>query len=527
VQTPRELCDDAVVNVRPAQNWYGHWLLPMALLAAVAMVVFATAYLLDHLLAGGHPSSGALSRYTRFDSDLIADAIAQLAPVVIGMFGIVVTVVRMFLRDRVNRLAMGYYVVIGVCGLWLSFGLQADFVPRAALLLTLSAASVGLLLMLPYFGYVFRFLEPVNLVQRIGREASTAVAAGTGAARLEQIDARQAAALSALAELTDIVSNSISGNDKIIASRAVNAYRDFVSDYLALKPRAVDGWFRIGTLIRTNPDFVAMDPESLVDLEQRRTWVEWQVLRQYLGIYNEALVSMRDINYLVAIDTRYIGEAASQRDDRELVALVLRYFNSYLRSTLNARDVRTAYNVLNQYRLLAETLMRQRNGAYALEAARHMGYYGQVSFDMSLTFVSETVAYDLASLCQLAHQIDAPEQEALLGHFLELDRPLRNESQERALLGVRKAQTKLAAYYLSVGDDAHALCIARDMMVEPDQRLAVIRNELERVRGKDFWEIIDRGRNFEYMPPAQRAQLDAFFQLLEQARLPDPVTGQA
>ena len=38
-------------------------------------------------------------------------------------------------------------------------------------------------------------------------------------------------------------------------------------------------------------------------------------MRQYLGIYNEALGTMRDINYLVAIDTRYIGEAASARGD--------------------------------------------------------------------------------------------------------------------------------------------------------------------------------------------------------------------
>ncbi len=36
-------------------------------------------------------------------------------------------------------------------------------------------------------------------------------------------------------------------------------------------------------------------------------------MRQYLGIYNEALATMRDINYLIAIDTRYIGEAAARR----------------------------------------------------------------------------------------------------------------------------------------------------------------------------------------------------------------------
>jgi hypothetical protein len=41
--------------------------------------------------------------------------------------------------------------------------------------------------------------------------------------------------------------------------------------------------------------------------------------------------------------------------------------------------------------------------------------------------------------------------------------------------------------------------------------LVSIRRALEAVRSKDFWEIIDRGRNFEYMPDAQRACLDEFF----------------
>ncbi len=58
-----------------------------------------------------------------------------------------------------------------------------------------------------------------------------------------------------------------------------------------LKHDASEGWFAIGEGLRKNPDFVAMDPESLGDLEARRTWVEWKVMRQYLGIYNEALAS--------------------------------------------------------------------------------------------------------------------------------------------------------------------------------------------------------------------------------------------
>jgi len=312
-------------------------------------------------------------------------------------------------------------------------------------------------------------------------------------------------------ELTDITSNSISGKDKIIASGAVDALKDFALEYIKNKPKASAAWFDIGPSIRENPDFVAMDPESLHDLENRRTWVEWKVMRQYLGIYNEALAIMRDINYLVAIDTRYIGEAAAAAKDSELIQLVYRFMNSYLRSALNARDVRTAYNILNQYRLLVEAMLRNGSAPAAVEGVRHMFYYGHVSFDMKLTFVTETVAYDVSTLCQIACELGLPQEDEILRMFLELDRPLRVSSQETALLGVRKAQVKLAAFYLSQGAEEKARLIAKDMESEPADRLTAIRRALESVTSKDFWEIIDRGRNFEYMPDKQRARLSEFF----------------
>ena len=106
----------------------------------------------------------------------------------------------------------------------------------------------------------------------------------------------------------------------------------------------------------------------------------------------------------------------------------------------------------------------------------------------------------------------------MLAEFLELDQPLQVRSQEKGLLGVRKAQVKLAAYYLSQGEEEKARLICQDMKDEPPERVAQIRQQLEHVTSKDFWEIIDRGRNFEYMPESQRQCLKTFFAWLEQAR---------
>jgi hypothetical protein len=508
------------------------WIVPIVALASSALAIFGAFYVLDFYVTSPPPAPAghALQYYLHFDPDKITDATGSLAAMVAAVFGIVITVVsiivqlsadrytgvaRMFLRDRTNLVVMGYYLMTTLCGMWLSLSLKDGFAPRVSLLAMLVASTVALVLMAPYFGYVFWFLEPMNIIRRIWTEAVRDAAEGAAEADPTRSARAQAATLAAMEELTDITSNSISGKDKIIASGAVDALKDLALEYLARKSRAMPVWFQIGEDIRENPDFVAMDPESLADLERCRSWVEWKVMRQYLGIYNEALASMRDINYLIAIDTRYLGEAAGQAADYEVTRLAFRFMNSYLRATLNAREVRTAYNVLNQYRLLVEAMIRQRHDEIAFEGVQHLLYYGHVSFDMKLTFVTEMVAHDVSSLCQFANEMRCEREDAMLAEFLELDRPLRVRSQEKALLGVRKAQVKLAAYYLLHGEEARAQAIADDMRDEPPERRLQIQEQLEKVESKDFWEIIDRGRNFEYMPPDQRAQIARFFARFE------------
>lgn len=516
-------------------TWGRRWLRPVVLLGGAALAVFWALYSLDYYAIEGGRAGHAggvqpLSRYLDFDPGSITDAISALAGVVAAVLGIVITVVsivvqlsaarfagitRMFLRDRVNTVVIGYYVVVCVVGVWLSVALHQDYVPRAALLAMLVFTTTALVLMVPYFGYVFWFLEPINIIARIRSQALLAARQGAALADAGSASIKQEQVLLAMEELTDIASASISNKDKIIASGAVDALKDLALGYLGEKRAAKPTWFMVHDGIAKNPDFVAMDPESLHDLEARRSWVEWKVMRQYLGIYNEALGSMRDIDYLIAIDTRYLGEAAADRDDDELIELVYRFMNSYLRATLNARDVRTAYNVFNQYRKLVEAMLAKGKGKEALMGLRHMIYYGHVSYDMKLTFVTETVAYDVSSLVQSAHELRVAEEAAMLDSFLELDRPLRTQQQESALVGVRKAQVKLAAYYLARGQEALARRIAEDMSHEPPARLSSIHESLSSVTTKDFWEIIDRGRNFEFMPAPERGELARFFSWLD------------
>ncbi len=381
------------------------WLLPVAVIVSLGVLAFSTLYITDIIVSTGGATSagGALDRYLAFDPEMLTDALPALGMTIVAVLGIMLTVVAilvqlssdrytgvalMFIRDPVNIAVMTYFVVASLAAVALSVSLHEDFVPRTALVAVLAATGLGLAIMLPYFAYVFWFLEPGNIIERIRREATRRTASGLTTDSVGTVAYKQARVLSLLEEITDIANNSIDGRDKIIASHAVDALRDFLLEYLRHRPHDLRPWHTLGRHIRENPDFVAMDPESLHDLELGGKWLEWKVLRQYLGVYNEALVSMQDINYLIAIDTRYIGEAAIEDDDAELLEMVMCFMNSYMRSAINARNVRTAYNVLHQYRMLVECMLRNGWGRAAREAVRFMKYYGHVAFDDNLAFIT-------------------------------------------------------------------------------------------------------------------------------------------
>jgi len=157
----------------------------MALLGGVALIGFAAFYLIDHYVTGGGPAeagASAIGRYVRPEPSLISDALSGLTGINAAVLGIVITVVsllvqltsdrytgvaRMFLRDRTNVAVMAYYVIACVVGLFLSLSLHSEFVPRATVFAMLAATGFGLVIMLPYFAYVFDFLDPEKIVGRI------------------------------------------------------------------------------------------------------------------------------------------------------------------------------------------------------------------------------------------------------------------------------------------------------------------------------------------------------------------------
>jgi hypothetical protein len=445
-------------------NRGGKWFLPMLVLGIVSVAIPFTLFAVDHyLLPAGH--EGPVAHYLSFDDEAVSNSIGVLSSIIAAVLGIIITVAsiivqlaatrytpavtEIFFRDRTNLSILSLYVVGCVMGFWTAFGVNQGWVPRVSLIVMLSMATIGFVIMAPYFAYVFRFLAPRSVVNRIKTEAEK-IAANPHATGTMGARHRHERSLELVEQLTDIAINSISQKDKIIATACVDALKELSAAYLGSKENLQDSWFVLGDEIRQNPDFASMAEDSVVDLEAQKTWFEFKILRQYQAIYTEALGTMRDINYVIAINTRQIAEEALRRQDTEALQLNVKFFNTYLRATLNQNDVRTAYTILNQYRIMAESMVRAEQGELALKVANHIKYYGHLSYQKHLAFVTETVAYDLGALCEVANDCKSSIEAELLSVFLDVD-PSHSvgEVQETSLRGVRKAQIKLATYYLN------------------------------------------------------------------------------
>jgi hypothetical protein len=316
--------------------------------------------------------------------------------------------------------------------------------------------------------------------------------------------------IDAVEELEDVARSAMQNSDRGIAMVSVEALTELLGDVTRQREELPRDWFVLDDVIARDADFVSMAAPALEAIAKEGTWFEAKILRQCRELFVDACGNARDVASMIAIHTRRLGEEFALTHP-PLLEQCLRAFNSYLRASLNARDMRTGFYVLHQYRLLGESLLAQGLEPAVLEIATHMRYYGRTASASELPFLLEVAAYDLSNLIEAAADKIAV-RDALIEVLLAID----HEGAEN-LLGVRKAQIQLATFFLVRGDPTPARRIAADLASERRGLLLTAREELEGESSPHYWEINDRAVNFSYLPPDRRAKLADVFALVAQA----------
>lgn len=317
------------------------WIGPVLGLAGMAALCLIVSFSYDFAYnrPPGAEDLTPLGLLFNYDMETLQNALGNVAQMVAAVVGIVITVVAiivqlaatrytprvtdLFLKERTNIVILGFFVIACVFTVWVSMTVGNGFLPRASVIAAVLVATASLILMVPYFAWVFDFLDPERVVARI-QEQALGHASNPG----RDITRSQELVLEAVEVLADVATAAVSAQDKLISARAVDALRVLMVHYTERKSALPEGWHEPGQTIRENPDFVAMHADALQDLVRDRLWLEWKVLRQFQGIYNEALDDSPDMNYLLAIDTRYLGEAALLAGDEASLRLVIKFFNT-------------------------------------------------------------------------------------------------------------------------------------------------------------------------------------------------------
>jgi Predicted membrane protein (DUF2254) len=493
-----------------------------AVLLGLAALLLALASWLEGSDAWRHP----LRWLASLDNTGALALLASSAQIVAGVLAILITVVaivvelaanrythritQLFVRDRVNRAVMAFFVLTTVLCIWLAVALSGrvggvPLLPRGGFLLAMGMMTACLLMLLPYFAYVFHFVSPHQVIRRIRSEALARVRHARGG----DVRETKRAVIAAVEELEDIARSAMQHSDRGIAMAAVAALADLLGDVTQVRRALPQGWFLVDEAIAHDADFVSMAAPAIEEIAREGTWFEAKILRQCLALFGDAVGSARDVASMIAIHTRRLAASYAVAYP-PLVTQCQRAFHSYLRAAINARDPRTAYYVLHQYRLLGEDLLAKGLEPAALEVAGRVRFYGRLANASNLPFLLEVAAYDLAHMVEAAADKPAA-RDALLEVLLAIDL----EGAEN-LLGVRRAQIQLATFFLARGDAAPARHIAADLAAERRGLLLTAREELEREVSPHYWEITDRGSNFSYLPPERRAKLGEVFALIGQ-----------
>jgi hypothetical protein len=521
----------AVTTARPAiprhRPLVGPALLFLVLLATSLLLLVVSSILASASL---DPILNPLQWLSTLDVDAAAEIMSNNAEVVAAVLAAAVTVVaivvqlaatrysheitRLFVREPVNVVVLGFLMLTAVQCVWTVAVLDESGpdagVPHAGFAITLGMVTVSLLMLVPYIFFLFTFLSPINVIQRICRDAYRCILK----AREASTPQSQRRVQDAVDQLQDVARSAIQQGDRTIALAAVDAMSNLLFDYARVRDRLPRTWFDVTESVAADADFAALAPESMQAVRAQGVWLEHKILRRYLTLMGQAANQARDVAYLIGINTRRMATELGPSHGH-LLDLTVRAFNSYLRTTLNSRDPRTAYYLMHLYRMVASAMLHAGRTDRMLTIVDHLQFYGQYGYQLSMSFPLEVAAHEIFELIEDAEGLESPAVDALLDRLLDLDQEIKEDHNEESLLGVRRTQIQLATLFLMRGQRQRADRIIEDLRGERLDRLERLRANLLHEDREQYWELTDRGLNFNYLAPERRRYLADIFGALQ------------
>jgi hypothetical protein len=441
---------------------------------------------------------------------IVFTTVAIAVPLTANMYS--VKLLDLFIRDKVNLLVLGLFVLGVPNSVWVIHSVKENYEPVFQIYLALGMSILYPALLIPYLFYVFRFLHPSHLLWNLERELtgelrSVAREASEAAPYARAVPKARAVAM-LLEHISSVGVRSVERLDRSTAFETVTTLRRVIDDYWKIKDKLPAAWF-----LAEPGSFRGLSKDALLEMSESRRWFEMKALQQLREMLSAASPRVHDVVGAIADCLTDVGLSDEARKDPYLQELTTEYFNTFLRLTLNRKDTRSVFVILDHYRTYAEGLCAERPDL-ALEIAYYFQYYAEVARDQGVHFVIEVVGHDLGRLVRYTWDNQSANREKLLERFLAFDR----DYEGKPIAGLKKAQAILAGYFLLRGQDEQARQIGRSLRALPAAFLDDIRDDLAHVRRERYWEVNDRRINLDYVPEDHRAKIAEFFASLDPLR---------
>ncbi len=479
--------------------------------AAVMLALLVAGLLLDVFSAGRWPLLTEFNvNEARHFNNLLGRGLSQLLGVTFTTVAIAVPLtanmyslkfLEFFIKDPVNAAALTLVVFANLSNMWAGYALKDNFVPVIQFNLDFWLVLVCCALLFPYLYYIFRFLHPNTLLDRLEAEIIADLHAATRPRARLRTQRRRVA--EGIEHIANIAIRSVDRSDRNTAIESVFTLKRVARTYWEIKPNLPPAWFEADPHL-----FLGFFSSAMLEMTASRTWVEMKLLSQMRQVMSAAIPRMHDLTSMVARSLRKMGAEEGGQYQPAVVELVMQHFNTFIRMALNRKDTRAVFSVLDQYRTFAEAL----NGHYPAQTvavAKYLAYYGRVAREAKLDFIVEAVAYDLGLLVQQAWQHASVNRQPLLDCFVQYD-----PHAKKPLPGVKKAQAILASYFLLAGFPEPAALLRQNLSALEPEFLAALRDTLLGEQPEKYWEASERRANLDYVPEPQRAKLQEFFESL-------------
>ena len=410
--------------------------------------------------------------------------------------------IEMFLRDRINRWVLSFMAFGAAHTLWVDYMIGPKFAPTWSISISVFCALVGWALLLPYFFYVVRFVDPSRLLIRLREDAQEIlekVHSHRGDPMHSQPDISRR-----LQQIGTIIIKSLDRNDRDVAAEGVWAIKLLLEHYDKLKPKLPKAWFVVD-----RGDFVGLSDEALEMMNETHTWFEMKCLQQVESGFLRALHNANDTVSTFSDVTRVIATRAIANHEEHEIRLCIRFFNNFLREAIKARNLRATYDVFHQYRRLGRELVDRPE--LLRDLAKHFAYYGNMTRTFGMVFAPQLVLFDLGYVTRRAYERASPAAPDLLRTMLGMPHRTGNDLHTMAV----KAKLILGGFFVARKLDDEAEAVRKNLRDVDHVQVERAEGELLGAE-RSFFEVTDRQLNLEFVPPERRAALAQFCRSLSE-----------